>query len=344
MKILHIIFSLNTGGAETMLVDIMNEQSKTHTVELLIINNIVNKSLVDTIDKKVTIHYSNRIPGDKNPLPIFRVNYKVVKINPAVIHFHNHNGVNLLKLKGKALICLTIHDVNIPVVNFHKYNKLFSISNAVQEDVLARSGIMSIKVYNGIRFDKIDFEPIYGEFGKFRIIQVSRLDHEKKGQDILINAVSILSKQRGLDNIELDFIGEGNSLEYLKNLSKELNLEKQINFLGSKTRGIIYKELKNYQLLVQPSLFEGFGLTVVEAIAAKIPVLVSDIDGPMEIIAAGKYGSYFKKGDASSCADKIYDIIHNYQIDCKMNEAYNYAKTNFNIQETAINYIKNYES
>jgi glycosyltransferase involved in cell wall biosynthesis len=116
--------------------------------------------------------------------------------------------------------------------------------------------------------------------------------------------------------------------------------------MGNKTREFIYKELKNYHLLVQPSLFEGFGLTVVEGIASKIPVLVSNIDGPMEIIENGKYGFYFKSGDAYSCADKIYDIIINYhtdRINCKINESFNYAKVNFNIQETAINYINNYE-
>jgi glycosyltransferase involved in cell wall biosynthesis len=346
MKILHIIFSLNTGGSETMLVDIINEQSKSQIVELIIVNNLVSEELIGNINKEIKIHHINRKPGSRNLLPILKLNYKLFKINPTVIHFHNHNGINLLKYKIKAITCLTVHDVNIPVINFLKYKKIFSISNTVQDDILIRSGIKSFKIYNGIRFADIENKYVSEKIENFKIIQVSRLDHEKKGNHILIKALNILVKQKGITNIRLDFIGDGESLKYLNNLVKEFNLEKHINFMGNKTREFIYKELKNYHLLVQPSLFEGFGLTVVEGIASKIPVLVSNIDGPMEIIENGKYGFYFKSGDAYSCADKIYDIIINYhtdRINCKINESFNYAKVNFNIQETAINYINNYE-
>lgn len=345
MKILHVIFSMATGGTETMLVDIVNEQSKTQIVELIIVNNFVNKELIANINKEVIIHYINRKPGSRNLFPIFKFNYRVFKINPTVVHFHNHNGINLLKYKIKAVTCLTVHDVNISKINFLKYKKIFSISKSVQEDVLRRSGIKSIRVYNGIQFGDIESNSNSDKIEKFKIIQVSRLDHEKKGQHILIKAVNILVKQKGITNIQLDFIGDGESLEYLKNLMKELNLENNINFLGNKTREFIYKELKNYHLLVQPSLFEGFGLTVVEGIGAKIPVLVTNIEGPMEIIDNGKYGSCFKSGDEIGCAAKILEIINQYQtkeIKSKIDEAYSYAKDNFNIQKTAKNYIDNY--
>lgn len=347
MKILHVIFSFSTGGAETMLVDIMNEQSISKKVDLLIVNNVVNEALIKTINKEVNIHYLNREPGNRNPLPILQFNYKVFKINPTVIHFHNHKAINLLKYKTKAVTCLTIHDVNVSVINFFKYKKLFSISNAVLDDILRRSGISSILVYNGIRCEQIPTNSNLLEFDKFKIIQISRLDHEKKGQHVLMEAISILVNHKGLKNLQLDLIGEGSSLSYLENLAKELNIEKYVNFLGMKTRKFIYKNLKDYQLLVQPSFFEGFGLTVVEGMAAKIPVLVSDIDGPMEIIDNGRFGFYFKSGDAKECSEKIHDIIDGYnnkEIKRKISEAYGYAKENFNIKKTAQNYIDNYES
>ncbi len=41
MKILHLVFSLNTGGAENMLIDIVNEQVKTHQIVLVIVNNVL---------------------------------------------------------------------------------------------------------------------------------------------------------------------------------------------------------------------------------------------------------------------------------------------------------------
>lgn len=346
MKILHVIFSLNTGGTEAMLVDIINEQSKTQNVDLFVVNNVVNKALVRTINKEVTIHYLNREPGNRNPLPILQFNYKVFKINPAVIHFHNHNAINLLKYKTRATTCLTIHDVKISDSNFLKYKKIFSISIAVYKDILERSGIKSVKVYNGIKFGNIKSTIVFDQTEKFKIIQVSRLEHEKKGQDILIKAVRFLVKESGFSNIELNFIGEGNSAGYLKNLVEELNIANHVNFLGVKTREFVYQELMNYQLLVQPSLYEGFGLTVVEGMAAKIPVLVSDIDGPMEIIDNGNYGYYFRCGDIKDCSDKILEIIVDLQRKGareKIEKTYHYAKKKFNIIRTAENYINNYE-
>ncbi len=345
MKILHVIFSLKTGGAETMLVDIINEQAKTQIVELLIVNNLVNKELIGNINKEVVIHQLNRKPGSRNPFSILKFNYKVFKSNPTVIHFHNHNGINLLKFKIKAVTFLTVHDVNIPIVNFLKYKKIFSISNSVQDDVFTRTGIKPIKVYNGIRFEDVEINDDNGNFEKFKIVQVGRLDHEKKGQHILIKAIGILINIKGITNLQLDFIGDGESLKYLKKLAKELNLEEHLNFLGNKSREFIYKNLKNYHLLVQPSLFEGFGLTVVEGIAAKIPVLVADIDGPMELIQAGNYGYFFKSGEIEDCAKIILYLKKEYnssQIVNRIESAYSYAKINFNINKTAEEYLTHY--
>lgn len=346
MKIVHVIFSLNTGGTETMLVDIVNEQAKTKEVHLLIVNNVFNEKLVKNISKKVNIHILKRKPASKNPIPVLLFNYKIYKINPTIIHFHNHNGINLLKFTTKAITCLTVHDVKIPENYLLRYKKIFSISNAVQKDVLERSGIKSVKVYNGIKFEDVKSKKDFTKTEKFKIIQVSRLEHEKKGQDILIKAISFLIKEKGLKNIELNLIGEGNSLGYLKNLVEELNIENNVNFFGVKTRKFIYKELMNYQLLVQPSLYEGFGLTVVEGMAAKIPVLVSDIDGPMEIIDNGQYGYYFRSGDVKECSEEILEIMNNLQtkeIKGKIEESYLYAKGCFNIKKTAKNYMNNYE-
>lgn len=67
MHILHVQFSFTTGGTETMLVDIINEQIKTNEVSLLVINDKCNKVLLDKIDSRV-----------KN---IVVVDLKVVKIH-----------------------------------------------------------------------------------------------------------------------------------------------------------------------------------------------------------------------------------------------------------------------
>ena len=344
MKVVHIIFSLETGGAETMLVDIVNEQTKTDSVSLIIVNNKINEDVLSNISKNIKLYMIGRKRKNRNPIPLIKLNLLLLKLKPDYIHCHNYNMIDLIFAKKllKYRIGLTVHDIGKSTKYHHGYGKIFAISQAVQKDIKSRCEFDSIIVNNGINFKKIKNQRNI-ESKIFKIIQVSRLEHEKKGQDILIKALAILINKRKVKNIKLDFIGEGQSHQYLKTLVIEYKLESFVNFLGLKSRDYIYQNLCNYNLFVQPSLYEGFGLTVVEAIAAKISVLVSDIHGPMEIIERGKYGFYFESENEVDCADKIDKAIKckNYDI---IDSAYEHALYYYSIESTASKYLKEYNN
>lgn len=342
MKIVHIIFDLNTGGAETMLVDIINEQVKTVSVTLIVVNNQINEKLLDQIDKKVKLILIGRKERSRNPIPIIKLNWHLLKLNPYVIHCHNESVVRIIIFRNKCV--LTVHDVNIATKNFKFYIKLFAISKSVKKDIEQRSGIKPIVVYNGIRIDAIKQKENY-DFNIFKIVQVSRLDHEKKGQHILLEALNTLVYKKEITNICVDFIGEGNSLAYLKKLVEGYNLNEFVNFLGICDRQYIYNHLKDYNLLIQPSLYEGFGLTIAEAMAAKVPVLVSDIDGPMEIVDYGNHGYFFRTGKPKICAEKILTIMNDSlstNFKNKMEDSACFVQTKFDIKITASMYIEYY--
>jgi glycosyltransferase involved in cell wall biosynthesis len=345
MKILHVIFSFSTGGAETMLVDIINEQIKFKDVNLLIVNNLVDENLIKLLSKNVKVHFLQRKPGSLNPFSFLKFNFLVRKIRPNVLHFHNPSGINLLFFNTKGTKCLTVHDVGVSTKIFSRYDKIFAISKAVQQDIFKRGSFSSTLVYNGIKIEDVEKSLKIQKNGLFKIVQISRLEHMKKGQHILLEALRIIVKEKNIATISVDFIGDGKSSYYLKGLAKEMDIVEYVNFLGPKDRIYIYKNIKNYNLLIQPSIYEGFGLTVIEGMAAKIPVLVSDIDGPLEIISNGTYGFYFKSEDARDCAYKILtmmNMIHLEEVDLKILNAYNYVKENFDISKTAQNYIENY--
>lgn len=345
MKILHLIFSFNTGGSETMLVDIMNEQRKYEEIHLIIVNSICTEAVLNNISKQVKVYFINRKPGSRNLFPILKLNFLIFKIKPDIIHCHNFEMVQILFRKLiHSKIFLTVHDVSVPVKYHSKYDKIFAISKAVKKDIKINSGLDADIIYNGINFDRIKRKEDYN-FDLFHIVQVSRLDHNKKGQDILIKALNILVNKRNLKNIHVDFIGEGKSLEYLTELVSKYNLGEYVKFLGLKDREYIYDHLKDYNLLVQPSIYEGFALTVTEGIAAGLPVLVSNIQGPMEIIQACKYGYYFQVSDDEDCADKILMIMHESvkkDFKDKIEIAYKFAKKQFDVRITAKNYINGY--
>jgi len=346
MKITHLLFSLRTGGTENMLIDIINEQVLFAEVNLYIVNDDITESILSRLSKKANVKRFRRKSGSRNPLPLFLLNIALLKACSHIIHCHNQNMIELLLPFFHRKTVLTIHDMLQRPVNFSKYRKCFAISRAVEESVLTHAKTHCTVIQNGILFSSIKCkDKANREDGVFRILQISRLNHHKKGQHIAIGALELL-KNSGITGIQLDFIGEGDSADFLKQLAAEKQVSEQIRFLGLKDRTYVYDHLQLYDLLIQPSLYEGFGLTVVEGMAAKVPVLVSAIEGPLEIIAEGKYGYRFEKENITDLANSIREImIKDIQQTQKAVEcARAYARKQFDIRNTALNYLEEYQT
>ena len=344
MKVVHIVFGMEYGGIETMLVNIMNEQIKHTDISLIIVNNQEEKSITRDINDKIRITRINRPAGSKNPFYIFALNYLLWTRHYDIIHVHVPNTIKFIFLKAITnKICLTVHHISTSedISYLHKYKHIFAISNSVQEDLAKYLKRKVPIVLNGIDCTNIVSQKGVTDHPVFRIVQIGRLVHTKKGQDILIEAVSILH-QKGYKNISVDLIGDGESKSFLKNLVKSKQLEEQIHFLGSKEQSYIFSHLKEYDLFVQPSRKEGFGLTVTEAMAAKVPVLVSNQEGPMEIIENGQYGYYFKSDDATNCAHEIEKIMNTPTHEI-VSKAYQQVISRFNVKKTAQEYIEQYK-
>ena len=337
---------MGVGGAENLLIDIANEQAKSQTVIVIVINKKVDGSIMNRLGRDVEIIYLNRKEGSKrNVVFLLKLWYYLLKLRPAIIHCHNHNIISVLVgFKRKAAI--TVHDVGDPVYNLKKFKKVFSISNAVYKDLM-KSNIKSAIVKNGINFSFFNRRCEYSFTSNetFRIVQVSRLMHEKKGQDILLKAVGKLVHEIGFKNIAVDFIGTGKSEEYLTELTDKVRITDFARFKKTRDRVWIQNNLCSYHLLVQPSRYEGFGLTVVEAIAAGIPVAASDIDGPAEILKEMPSGYLFKTEDVGALALQIIEVYNHYKInkiEAACNDSYEVAFKKYSIEQTAKAYVKNY--
>ncbi|APZ46549.1 glycosyltransferase [Polaribacter reichenbachii] len=339
--IVHINFSITVGGIDTMLVDILNEQCKIARTTLVIINDKIDDTVLKTLNPEVRVIKINRKEGAKDVLKIFKLNMILFKLNPSIIHCHNSNVVNFLVFK-KCPIVLTVHDINYSTKSYHKYTHIFAISKAVKRDIEKNGNFPVSVIYNGVNEQLIRRKTEQNNKEEFKLVIVSRLEHVKKGQDLALKAIKNLSSNY---KVRLDLIGNGNSLAYLKNLTLELGLNDKVNFLGVKSRNYIHENLKNYDLLIQPSRYEGFGLTIVEAMFAKIPVLASDIDGPSEILNKGEFGFCFKSNNLEDLILKLDAIIFNYTsfYNKSVNKAYLRAKEEFSISSTSKNYINYYK-
>ena len=345
MKILHIIFSFNVGGTETMLVDILNRQVVRHKVALCIVNNQYSEELLELLDERIKIIKLNRIEGGKNIFDLVRLNLRILRFKPRIIHSHNSNVILYLPVSLFIKTVCMVHANKLPCKGLHLYKKVYAISQSVFKELKDRGFTNLSIIYNGIDLDSIALSQMNSPKSEtFRLVQVSRLEHEKKGQHLLLAALSLLEKKYRCTNVTLDFIGQGSSMDYLSGLVHKYELESRVSFLGIKPRSYIYSHLKDYDLLVQPSIYEGFGLTVAEAMAAAIPVLVSDSGGPLEIVNDGNVGYTFRSTDVDSLAEKLYWIINNPDKTKEMAiKGRQYVIDNFSINNTVINYEESYK-
>lgn len=344
MKIAHVLFSFNIGGAETMLVDIANIQCQSNDVTIYIINSVYSKPLLDKLDKRINVVCLNRKPCSRSLKFIFQLNRDLWKNKYDVVHCHNSNLPQLIfPFASRNRLCYTAHALDIDIMSPKRIKGLIAISNAVASDLKNRYRINAHVVANGINCDDIEIRDSRQFHRPFRIVEVARLYHDKKGQDILINALRILI-DKGFD-ATVDFIGSGPSEEYLKNLCIERGLDDKINFLGLRDRDYIYSHLCEYDLMCHPARFEGFGLTVAEGMAARLPVLVSDKGGPAELIEHGRYGYTFVHEDASNCAKMIMHIADNY-IEAleKLDEAQEHVKRDYSVARMCSEYETVYKS
>ena len=130
-----------------------------------------------------------------------------------------------------------------------------------------------------------------------------------KNVDIAIKSIRKL-KDKNYD-IHLDIIGDGFNKDYYEQLSKELDLNKQITFHGRKTKKEIAEILKKEHALLITSRLETFGIPGIEAMASGIPIISTNCCGPTEYIN-NKVGVICNIEDVDDMTNKIQYVINNY--------------------------------
>ncbi len=342
MKIVHCIFSFNTGGAETMLCDIMRRQSVEHDVTLIVVNDDYDRELLSKLPANIDLVLLNRKPSSRSPFFIMKLNLVIYKIMPDAVHLHSFKLPRLVFYNRKKT-WYTVHDIGISMKYSGLVGGIVAISDAVKNDIERRSKVPVKVVPNGIDLDQISRKTTYRQSDKFKIVQVARLDHNKKGQDLLVKALAKV-RAKGFTLVTLDLIGDGQSRGYLTQLVADLGLTEAVNFLGLRDREYIYNHLKDYDLMCHPARFEGFGLVIAEGIAAGVPVLVPMTGGPYEVIGKGRYGCTHMPLDHEDLADKIIEVLNNYEGSVAVaQDAYRHIVDNYSIATTVDKYIKVYE-
>ena len=168
-----------------------------------------------------------------------------------------------------------------------KVNTIIAVSNFTAKS-LSSNGVSEVKIFvSGNAVNSKLLHSVKSCFDKkvFDGIFVGRIAKEKGVFDLL-EVWKRIVKARG--NVKLLIVGTGIELASLREKIRELNLENNVFLRGRCSDPELYSLLKSSRFFIFPSLFEGWGLAVAEALACGLPVIAYDIPALRENFGACK--------------------------------------------------------
>jgi glycosyltransferase involved in cell wall biosynthesis len=251
------------------------------------------------------------------------------------------NDIGLLRGAGRIYNSIILKFV------FRRIKHFIVVSNSIKQDLIDNFRVEENKIeviYNSVNYDLISelYKEKIAEPISNYILFVGRLE-KQKAIDVLIKAFAELL-QCG-KKYEIIILGQGSLENDLKSLAAELKCLDKIHFLGFRSNP--YKYMRSAACLVLPSIFEGFGCVIPEAMVCKTPVIASNIEGPKEIIENNINGFLFLSGNERELANKIVQVYENRNlVDAVVSKANETVKQYINLEnkyEAYFNQVLNEE-
>lgn len=321
MKVLHLIDSLHTGGAERLLIDSLPLYGKYGiSADLYLLDGRSTPffhELKDTFRGRI---YWSSDCSPYSPRQVTLIRNHIRDHHYDLVHVHLFPAmywVAILKALHRFPLKLvfTEHNTDNRRVNslffrridrfiYRQYDAITAITPAVKQMLVEKVGVPEEKVqviYNGIDLSRFEVksdiltrEPLPRQKA-ITIIQVSRFS-EQKDQDTLIRALLLLDNK-----YRVIFAGDGPRRSICEEMTVKLGLDDRVQFLG--VRSDVPDLLAQSDIVVQSSRWEGFGLAAIEGMAAGKPVIVSDVPGLSDLVNG--YGLIFRSGDEQDLANKV---------------------------------------
>lgn len=357
-SVLQLISSLSVGGSERLLTSFAASCAECPGLPqvFVVINDKVNADLAAALTASGhPVYFLKRPPGQRNPRVVLTLLNIMRRHDVRMIHAHDTGAKHfamLSKLYRPMSVGYTIHNTGlVPAwdrVKLRLHRRFvdwnIAISAAVARECEAARLQRIFKVHNAIPLASFCAAVRQRPVGApLRLINVARLYPRQKGQDILIKAVGIC-RARGLD-IRCDFVGdppEGDleMVPSLERLAAAEGVPDRVRFLCDRID--IPALLGDADIFVLPSRYEGFGLVLLEAMAAGVPVIAADVDGPAELLVDGSNGIKFKAGSAEDLADKIAVLAGRPEVAARIARTAQHFVTEFDIANMREQYFAIY--
>ena len=181
--------------------------------------------------------------------------------------------------------------------NVNKSRKHFTIYNAIDTVAIANA-------VNAV--DKNKIKEMLGIAGRPVIGIVGRLAHQK-GHNVLLDAMARVIKE--FPDVVLIIIGEGPERQKLGEKALALNINKNILWMEAQPQNKVFEFYAIINIFAMPSLYEGFGLTAAEAMAASVPVVATKVEGLSEVIEDGVTGYLVPAGNSLAFGEAVIKLL-----------------------------------
>lgn len=320
--VMHLISSLKVGGAERLLVSVMQAAVRAGSFPFVVVimNDAVDERLfAELAATGIPVYRLDRREGHLHPRYLTKLLGIVRRHRVRIIHTHNDGSLAwgmAAKLAWPRLKLVYTQHAQGGAQEFHGLRKrayralvdmTVAISPFIAEEMRPLAGNKVTLVVNGTdiaRFRHPKRQP--GLKVPTRIVNVGRLA-PVKGQDVLIDALAICRNQGR--NLTCKLVGASSDPAYIEEIRSRIarhRLGNRVEIVLDRTDVEVF--LKEADVFVLSSHTEGFGIAIIEAMASGLPAVVSATGGAMDIVTDGLDGLLFRPGNPHSLASRLLQL------------------------------------
>ena len=324
MNIVIIMLGRKLGGIEQVALDycLALQHAGCHILCVTDTRALINSHMTDACIRFTTI--SNWGAWDGFAAKHIRAICNIFKADAIISH-----GNRALNLTARARLHIPHITVAHNYLNkhFHKADAALCITHALQHHLIEQHQLHESRCFHMPNMCHITPPPSRTHFHKpVRIGTMGRMVH-KKGFDVWLHALSLL-KERAIE-FDAWIAGDGEERLALETLCSELNLNDHVTFKGwiDDSRSF----LENCDIFSLPSRHEPFGIVVLEAMNAAMPIIATQCEGPKEILTS-EIGTLVPVNDAEAMAHALaHTIHHETESLAQGTRAYHYVNAHYNI-------------
>ncbi len=301
LRVLNIMLAKVKGGVETMAL-LYHRALRDRGFEVLSVGHpdgVLVEGLPAGEVRAVTAHVNH------DPLAFLALRSIVATFKPDIVLTHGNRaaGLALLPFSGMNDRTVVVLHNDFFKAHLRRARAAFCVSANVRE--AAAKALPGVPLSLVPNFTDLAAYPVRDQEGQPPVIGALGRLHEQKGFDVLLRAAAIL-RDRDVP-FHLRIAGEGPDRALLEGLIHDNALDDQAELLGWVSPPGPF--LATLDLFAVPSRYEPFGLVVIEAMAAGVPVVASDLEGPREILEQGRLGFLVDSEDPEKLADRLAEAL-----------------------------------